>query len=192
MGLAAATVRTPRPTARTRRILFPLDLAYARAGIVPPTARAIAPVRIPAPYDLLLRHERGMTGALERFHGQPLCVRTLSSIANGRWYARRVLLVRGDSGRPVAMGAIRVRLDAFRPRVVSQILANDEPFGRVLRQSDLDYRSRPRVFFELTPNSEMMGVFWMSEPQTLYGRQTEVIVGGRKIGDVVEVLPLVS
>ena len=43
----------------------------------------------------------------------------------------------------------------------------------------------------ITPNPEMMGVFWMREPRTLYGRQTEVIHHGAKIGDIVEVLPLV-
>ena len=38
----------------------------------------------------------------------------------------------------------------------------------------------------------MMGVFWMREPKVLYGRRTELIRNqGRKIGDIVEVLPLV-
>ena len=37
----------------------------------------------------------------------------------------------------------------------------------------------------------MMGVFWMREPRTLCGRQTELFEGGRKIGDIVEILPLV-
>ena len=41
------------------------------------------------------------------------------------------------------------------------------------------------------PNPEMMGVFWMREPRVLYGRRTEIIRRGRKIGDIVEVLPLV-
>ena len=36
----------------------------------------------------------------------------------------------------------------------------------------------------------MMGVFWMREPRTLYGRQTEVSLAGKKIGDIVEILPL--
>ena len=35
----------------------------------------------------------------------------------------------------------------------------------------------------------MMGVFWMSKPHTLYGRQTEVILGDKKVGDIIEVLP---
>jgi hypothetical protein len=47
------------------------------------------------------------------------------------------------------------------------------------------------AFFELTPNAEMLGVFWMSEPQALYGRRTELTVAGDKIGDIVEILPLV-
>ena len=47
------------------------------------------------------------------------------------------------------------------------------------------------MFLAVTPNPEMMGVFWMREPRTLYGRQTEVLLDGRRIGDIVEVLPLV-
>jgi hypothetical protein len=36
----------------------------------------------------------------------------------------------------------------------------------------------------------LLGVFWMREPRTLYGRQTELTLQGRKVGDVVEILPL--
>ena len=37
----------------------------------------------------------------------------------------------------------------------------------------------------------MMGLFWMAEPLTLYGRQTDVLIDGEKVGDIVEILPLV-
>ena len=47
------------------------------------------------------------------------------------------------------------------------------------------------MFLQVTPNAEMMGVFWMREPKTLYGRRTEMMQDGEKIGDIVEVLPLV-
>ena len=47
------------------------------------------------------------------------------------------------------------------------------------------------AFLAITPNPEMMGVFWMREPKTLYGRRTEIVRDGAKIGDIVEVLPLV-
>jgi len=49
----------------------------------------------------------------------------------------------------------------------------------------------PREFFEVVPNAEMMGVFWMREAKTLFGRRTEVLLDGKAIGDIVEVLPLV-
>ena len=65
------------------------------------------------------------------------------------------------------------------------------PLGRILRDGGVDFKSVAKVFLAITPNAEMMGVFWMREPRTLYGRQTEVIHHGAQIGDIVEVLPLV-
>ena len=89
------------------------------------------------------------------------------------------------------MGAIRIRVPAFPARIQKQILKNDVPLGRLLRDGGVDYESRPTVFLSVTPNPEMMGVFWMREPRTLYGRQTELFQGGSKLGDIVEILPLV-
>jgi chorismate-pyruvate lyase len=132
-----------------------------------------------------------MTLTLERHFGGRVLIRALSTCWKGRWYFRRVLLVQEYSGRPVEMGAIRIKLDAVGARIRSQVLRNQVPLGRILRDGGVDYRSRPTTFFEVTPNSEMMGVFWMREPRTLYGRQTEVTVGGAKIGEIVEILPLV-
>jgi hypothetical protein len=102
-----------------------------------------------------------------------------------------VLLVQEYSGRPVEMGAIRIKLDSFNARLRANIRRNEVPLGRLLRDAGFDFRSEPRVFLSIAPNAEMMGVFWMREPRTLYGRQTEVISKGVKIGDIVEVLPLV-
>ena len=82
-------------------------------------------------------------------------------------------------------------LRSFPARIQKQILKNDVPLGRLLRDGGVDYESRPTVFLSVTPNPEMMGVFWMREPKTLYGRRTEMIHNGAKIGDIVEVLPLV-
>ena len=103
----------------------------------------------------------------------------------------RSLLVQESTGRPVEMGAIRIQVDVFRERIRRQILDNEIPLGRLLRDGGVQYESRPKAFLAVTPNSEMMGVFWMAEPRTLYGRRTEIIHEGSKIGDIVEVLPLV-
>ena len=102
-----------------------------------------------------------------------------------------MLLAQEYTGRPVEMGAIRIKVAAFPDRIRKQILKNDVPLGRLLRDGGVRVRKPPEVFLSLTPNSEMMGVFWMREPKTLYGRRTEMIHDGVKIGDIVEVLPLV-
>ncbi len=179
------------PSPRLRQSpLHPLDLAYRQAGVDIPAHRVIAPGDIPAPYQDLLVHERDMTLTLERHCGGAVQLRTLSTSLKGRWYLRRVLLVHAYSGRPVEMGAIRIRLDALTPRTRAQVLRHEVPLGRVLRDAGLDFLSRPRHYLAITPNQDLMGVFWMREPRLLYGRQTEVFQGGAKLGDIVEVLPL--
>ena len=172
-------------------ILYPLDLAYVRAGVELPRVRTVEPDEIPLPYRSLLVHENDMTLTLERHFGGRVVLRPLSTFTMGQWYFRRVLLVQEFSGRPVEMGAIRMKLRAFTRRIREQILANRIPLGRILRNGRVDYQRRPKSFLSVTPNEEMMGVFWMREPRTLYGRRTEIFQRGTKIGDLVEVLPLV-
>ena len=89
------------------------------------------------------------------------------------------------------MGAIRMELDAFGAKIRQQILNNEIPLGRILRDGRFQYKSRVKAFLKVTPNPEMIGVFWMREPRVLYGRRTEIMRHGAKIGDIVEVPPLV-
>ena len=168
----------------------PLDVVYARAGIPAPKVTTVSPDRIPAPYRSLLVHERDMTLTLETHHDGPVALRTLSIFREGHWYFRKVLLVEESSGRPVEMGIIEIDLDAFSRPIQDRILRNRVPLGRLLREGGVDYQSRPKAFLAVEPNPELLGVFWMREPKTLYGRQTELTLKGRKIGDVVEILPL--
>lgn len=105
------------------------------------------------------------------------------------WYSRRVLLAQESSGRPVEMGAICVRLDAFNRQIRSDIERGEIPLGRALRDGGVKYESQSRAFLAVTPNPEMMAVFWMRAPHTLYGRRTEIIQNGRNIGDILEALP---
>ena len=130
-----------------------------------------------------------MTMVLEQHFGGRLALRVFSTFETAGWYFRRVLLVQEYSGRPVQMGAIRMNLDAFGKRVRAHILRNQVPLGRLLRDHGVEFKSQPQVFLSVTPNSEMMGVFWMREPRTLYGRKTHMLSRGGKIGDIVEILP---
>jgi hypothetical protein len=197
--MAVTALRATRParaaaSAARRSVpspLHPLDIAYTRAGLEPPTATPIAPDRIPQPYQSLLVHQRDMTLTLEAHFGGRVALRPLATFTVGPWYYRRVLLAQEYSGRPVEMGAIRMKLAALPRKVQADIRRNQVPLGRLLRDAGVDFTSMPREFFAVVPNPEMMGVFWMREPRTLYGRRTEVLLDGRAIGDIVEVLPLV-
>jgi hypothetical protein len=188
---AASRARASNGRSAAPGVLYPLDFVYARAGVPPPQVRLVEPDDIPLPYHSLLVHQNDMTVTLERHFGGRVVLRPLSTFSSGVSYFRRVLLAQEYSGRPVEMGAIRIRLDAFAPRIRALIRQNEIPLGRILRDGGVDFKSVAKVFLAITPNPEMMGVFWMREPRTLYGRQTEVIYRGAKIGDIVEVLPLV-
>ena len=177
--------------ARARGLLYPLDLVYERAGIAAPEAAEVAPEQIPLPYRSLLVHRDDMTPTLERHFGGRVVLRPLSVFRSGRSYFRRVLLVSEYAGQPVEMGAIRMELDAFDAPIRRKILENEIPFGRVVRDGRFDCRSEPTAFLAVKPNPEMMGVFWMREPSTLYGRRTRIVRRGAVIGDIVEILPLV-
>ncbi len=172
-------------------LLFPLDLTYERAGVDGPSAKTISPSSIPSPYRELLAHDHSMTATLERHYGVRVALRSMCAWSSGHWYYRRVVLTREDSGRPVEMGAIHMNLESLSGRIRSQILRHQTPIGRVLDDGSVSYLSRPRKFLAITPNSEMMALFWMREPRTLFGRQTELSVNGRTIGDIVEILPLI-
>ena len=180
-----------RGTASANGILYPLDALYARAGVVGPVVKRTTAERMPSPYNSLLVHQNELTSTLERHFGGRVTVRVLASFSRGRSYFRRVLLVLESTGRPVSMGAVRLRLDALSPRIRARILGEKVPLGRILSDARIRYESRPTAFLEVTPNAEMMGVFWMPEPRTLYGRRTELTVADERIGDIVEILPLV-
>ena len=156
-----------------------------------PTVKVVSPHQIPLPYRSLLVHDDDMTLTLERHFGGQVALRPLSTFSIGDSYFRRVLLVQEYSGRPVEMGAIRMKLDAFNQRLQGKIRRNQIPLGRILRDSQFRYTSLVKAFLAITPNPEMMGVFWMREPRVLYGRRTEIIRQDVKIGDIVEVLPMV-
>ncbi len=187
--MAARKKKTSRANENAGDALYPLDFVYERSGVVLPKVSHIRTASIPDPYRKLLDHEDDMTLTLERHYGGEVVLRPLATFEHGGSYFRRVLLVQAYSGRPVEMGAIRMKLSSFPQAIRRKILANHIPLGRILHDGNIDHKSRPTTFLKIQPNAEMMGVFWMREPRTLYGRRTEIFHGPKKIGDIVEVLP---
>jgi hypothetical protein len=174
--------------AASQGMLFPLDVLYARCGVAPPVARRLAAGRLPPVAAALLRHEDEMTQTLERHVGDRLLIRVMATMRRGGSYFRRALLAEETSVRPVAMGAVRLRLGALDDRTRGRILREREPLGRVLREGGMVCRSLPVAFFRLNPNPELMAVFGMRRPDALYGRRTRLMQGDTRIGDIVEIL----
>ena len=106
-----------------------------------PQVKVVTTKQIPQPYRSLLVHDTDMTLTLERHFGDRVTLRPLSTFTSGRSYFRRVLLVQKYSGRPVEMGAIRMRLDVFSDQLRSKILRNKIPLGRLLRDGKFNYES---------------------------------------------------
>lgn len=185
-GRAARRAGRPVPSAS---VSFPLDAAYSRAGIDPPGVEVIDAATLPSRAARLLVHGRTMTRELERACGERVVLRPLWIGRAGGWYLRRVLLARSSSGRPVEMGAMAVRLQDVPAPLRRQIVLAGAPLGRLLAADPRVYTVRPLAFLRITPNAEMLGVFWMKRVRPLYGRQTEILRNGRVIGRVVEVLP---
>ena len=171
-----------------RGVLYPLDFVCERIGVSAPSARNTPSTSIPTPYQSLLVHEGWMTETLERHFGGPVTLRALFSLTRGQWLFRRSLLVLQYSGRPVEMGTIRVNLKALTPDMRAQVLRRETPIGRILARSS-NFQSSPSAFLKITPNPELMGMFWMRESRTLYGRQTVMTLNNRKIGEIIEILP---
>ena len=88
-----------------------------------------------------------MTLTLEAHFGGRVVLRPLSTFISGPWYYRRVLLAQEYSGRPVEMGAIRMKLAALPRKVQAEIRRNQVPLGRILRDGGVDFTSMPREFF---------------------------------------------
>jgi len=185
-GRRAGRLRATRSIRRRKSLL---EVVYAPAGIAPPVLLPIAAQSIPHPYRSLLVHEGEMTRTLEEHVGGSIVIRVLSTRSQARSYIRRVVLVEEATGRPVLMGAVRLTLDALPQSVRAEIVRGQVPLGRVLRGAGIDFLSRPTGYLAVTPSPELMGLFWMNAPDTLYGRETEILLRSRKIGEIVEILP---
>ena len=177
---------------RTRDGLsYPLDLLYERAGVDSSArqanrggshSRAVQRSARPSERDDVdprrpLRRANGRSSAFELLEA-PLVFPACAARAERDGTA-------GGDGRGANPAG------CFSPAVRARILGQRTPLGRILSEEGLAFHSCPKAFLQVEPNAEMMGVFWMPATQSLYGRRTELTLDGDRIGDIVEILPLV-
>ena len=170
-------------------LLFPLSHFCHASGHDLPECEIIDGAAIPEPYRTLLVHNGDMTSRLEEFHRAPMTLRVLHRETDGDAYRREVLLCKADSGRPVEYGAIEINLAAFAEPLRVLILEGRQPLGGLLNRHEIRYRSEPRAFLKLAPDSVMDAHFDLDDAHTLYGRSNVLLGdGGLVLARIVEVL----
>ncbi len=170
-------------------LLFPLSHFCHASGHDLPACEFIDGAVMPEPYRALLVHNGDMTSRLEEFHGAAMKLRVLHREPCGDAYRREVLLCKADSGLPVEYGAIEINLAAFDESLRAQILEGHQPLGGLLNRAGIRYRSEPRAFLKLAPDSVMDAHFDLDGAHTLYGRSNVLLGDGdRVLARIVEVL----
>ncbi len=170
-------------------LLFPLSHFCHASGHDLPACEIIDGAVMPEPYRTLLVHQGDMTSRLEEFHGAPMKLRVLHRETSGDAYRREVLLCKADSGLPVEYGAIEISLAAFGEPLRALILEGRQPLGGLLNRHGIRYRSEPRAFLKLAPDSLMDAHFGLDGAHTLYGRSNVLLgYGDRVLARIVEVL----
>lgn len=176
-------------TAASADLLYPLSRFCEREGHSLPPATVIDGAAMPEPYRTLLVHGGDMTSRLEGFYHARMTLRVLHCEHDAGAYRREVLLCTQDTGLPVEYGAIEIHLDAFAPELRAEILAGQLPLGGLLNRAGIRYRSEPRGFIQLAPDSVMDAHFGLEGAHTLYGRCNMILDEKvRPLARIVEVL----
>jgi chorismate-pyruvate lyase len=166
----------------------PLRELAASSGIPLGSATPVEPWQLPRPYRTLLVHEGSMTRRLECHFGSPVALTIVSVASNHERYARWVLL-HDATGRCLELGGVCLDLRRFAADLRADIVAGAEPLGRLLSRHGLTYESVPHAFFTVRVTAPVEQRLQMAESRHVFGRRTDLRAGGRKLGDVVEVLP---
>lgn len=184
---------TERPPPSMLDLLYPLS-EFFRRGDARPVARLEAGEQpMPEPYRSLLVHDQDMTSTLELFHGERLRLRLLAGLRRQSSLFRRVVLVGSESGKAVELGAIRIDLAAFEETARQRILEAKQPLGSILKEFEIAYVSRPRLYFHVASDEAMEASLALAAPARLYGRQNVLSrPDGQPLAEVVEILPPVD
>jgi hypothetical protein len=175
-------------TPDTAWLLKPLADFYTGRAL--PEVRFIEAARIPQAYRELLDHLNDMTSTLQRFHNEEIRVRVLDIRRDDTCYQREVLLVTRDTRRTVEFGAIEIFLELFPTGAQHEIFRAEMPLGAILQSFRIEYKSRPRAFFEIESDNVVNAALTLSHRQILYGRCNEIKnTEGEVLAQMVEILP---
>jgi chorismate-pyruvate lyase len=174
-------------------IAHPLDEFYERSGLELPAIKRVSAEQMPEPYRSLLVHQNDMTSTLENFHRDRIHLQVVSRDRRNGHYYREVVLQTDAENKPVEFGAIKINLDLFAQNAQKQVLAERLPLGRILKESGMEFSSRPQGFLRIASDSLMHKLLKLTESQLLYGRRNTLFdCNKRPLAEIVEILPPAS
>ncbi len=186
------TIATPETeTPGERLAACPVFDLWRLDGAPALSYRTVAADAVPSPARLLLDHDGLMTGMLSGHHGSPLSVHCLAQEHVQSVYVRKVVLSAKATGQPVQIAVIRIALDRFAAPIRQQILDAAAPFGALLAQAGMVFRSRPIAFLAAEPDEAISKALALTSTDgPLYGRHSHIIDGsGVALTETIEILP---
>jgi chorismate-pyruvate lyase len=171
-------------------IAHPLDEFYERSGLELPAIKRVSAEQMPEPYRSLLAHQNDMTSTLENFHRDRIHLHLVSRERRNGYYYREVVLQTNVANKPVEFGAIKINLDLFPAHAQERVLEERDPLGRILKESGMQFSSRPQGFLRIASDSLMHDLLKLTESQLLYGRRNTLFDGNKRpLAEIVEILP---
>lgn len=169
---------------------YPLEDFYAARRLPLPVMDQIEPEQIPEPYRSLLVHDRDMTSRLEKFHKRKTHIRVLARHHHGLDYFREVVLELDGSLKAVEFGATKVNLGSVPSEAHEEILREQRPLGRILRNFDIAFSSRPGAWLRVAADSFIGGALRLAGAPSLFGRRNTLLnAWERPMAEIVEILP---
>jgi chorismate-pyruvate lyase len=172
----------------SRSPLAPLDEFYAALAVEPPRLVLVEAHELPPAERTLLPEPGALTARLEKRERQPVALRVLERTRAGDVYRRRVVLQRAADATPLALGAIRVDLARVSPEVKDAILAEREPFGRIVALDGDGVRVTARLF-RIEADTAIAAALRLAAGVLLHGRSRIVTArDGATIAEIAEIL----
>ena len=167
-----------------------LSFFYSGRELDVPPIEIMEPHALPEPAHQLLAHTNDMTSTLEQFHRQPVQLRVLNRQRVGETYLREIRLQLARGGATVEYGVICIHLKHFTKAARRMILAEEQPFGRILHAQAVACQNRPQLFFRILSDAWLERMFGFSGPRWLCGRRNLLQDCERRLlAQVIEILP---
>ncbi len=144
---------------------------------------------LPEPANQLLNHPVDMTSTLEKYHGSKLYVDCLRREISRRVYLREVFLKAQKDDAIVEYGVIAIVLDSFSDDQQKVIQAAKIPFGGLLHDFKIEFKSAPVCYFSISAEFLKDTPFRKLKGELFCGRFNQLSkISGESIAWIMEIL----